>query len=146
LINVFTVAPEDQQRLVDLLVEATGQVMSRQPGYLAANIHRSLDGTKVTNYAQWRSREDFQALACNPEAAAHMRRAQELATFEPASTRSSSPTTPEGHLTGPSTRGLRTEPLGACLGRMPEPRRCLIHYRGLHGRAGVMGAHRQLVP
>jgi hypothetical protein len=41
LINVFTVAPEDQQRLVDLLVEATGQVMSKQPGYLAANISQS---------------------------------------------------------------------------------------------------------
>jgi heme-degrading monooxygenase HmoA len=84
LINVFTVAPEDQQRLVDLLVEATEQVMSKQPGYLAANIHRSLDGTKVTNYAHWRSPQDFQALARNPEVAAHMRRAQELATFEPA--------------------------------------------------------------
>jgi quinol monooxygenase YgiN len=84
LINVFTVAPENQQRLVDLLVEATEQVMSRQPGYLAANIHRSLDGTKVTNYAHWRSPQGFQALARNPEAVAHMRRAQELATFEPA--------------------------------------------------------------
>lgn len=84
LINVFTVAPEDQQRLVDLLVEATEQVMSKQPGYLAANIHRSLDGTRVTNYAHWRSPQDFQALARNPEVVAHMRRAQELATFEPA--------------------------------------------------------------
>ena len=83
LINVFTVAPDNQQRLVDLLVEATEQVMSKQPGYVAANIHRSLDGTKVANYAQWRSREDFQALADNPEAAEHMRRARELGTFEP---------------------------------------------------------------
>jgi hypothetical protein len=45
-----------------------------QPGYLAANIHRSLDGTKVTNYAHWRSPQDFQALARNPDAVAHMRR------------------------------------------------------------------------
>ena len=84
LINVFTVAPENQQRLVDLLVQATEQVMSKQPGYVAANIHRSIDGTKVANYAQWRSREDFQAMTRNPEAAEHMHRAQELATFEPA--------------------------------------------------------------
>jgi heme-degrading monooxygenase HmoA len=83
LINVFAVAPEHQQRLVDLLVTATEQVMSKQPGYLSGNVHRSLDGTKVAVYAQWRSREDFQALASNPEAAAHMRRARELATFEP---------------------------------------------------------------
>ncbi|WP_327085389.1 antibiotic biosynthesis monooxygenase [Nonomuraea sp. NBC_01738] len=83
LINVFTVRPDDQQRLIDLLVGATKQIMSRQPGYLSARIHRSLDGTKVTNYARWRSRADFQALAANPDAAAHMRRAGELATFEP---------------------------------------------------------------
>jgi heme-degrading monooxygenase HmoA len=83
LINVFTVAPENQQRLVDLLVEATEEVMSKQPGYVAANIHRSLDGTKVANYAQWRSRDDFQAMTTNPEAAAHMRRAADLAEFEP---------------------------------------------------------------
>jgi heme-degrading monooxygenase HmoA len=83
LINVFTVEPGNQQQLVDLLVEATEQVMSRQPGYVAANIHRSLDGTKVVNYAQWRSREDFQAIASNPEAAEHMRRAAALASFEP---------------------------------------------------------------
>jgi antibiotic biosynthesis monooxygenase (ABM) superfamily enzyme len=51
LINVFTVAPEDQQRLVDVLVEATQAVMRTQPGFVSANIHKSLDGTRVTNYA-----------------------------------------------------------------------------------------------
>jgi hypothetical protein len=30
LINVFTVAPEDQQRLVDVLVDATQAVMRKQ--------------------------------------------------------------------------------------------------------------------
>src|SRR5215208_1353637 len=56
LINVFTVAPEDQQRLVDILIDATQKVMRKQPGFVSANIHRSLDGTRVTNYAQWRIR------------------------------------------------------------------------------------------
>jgi hypothetical protein len=32
LINVFTVAPEDQQRLVDVLVDATQTVMRKQRG------------------------------------------------------------------------------------------------------------------
>jgi hypothetical protein len=53
LINVFTVAPEDQQRLVDVLVEATQAVMRKQPGFVSADIHKSLDGTRVANYAQW---------------------------------------------------------------------------------------------
>ena len=50
LINVFTVAPEDQQRLLDLLVEATESVMNGLPGFVSANRHKSLDGTKVTTY------------------------------------------------------------------------------------------------
>ncbi len=83
LINVFTVAPENQQRLVDLLVEATEAVMSRLPGYVSASIHKSLDGSRVTNYAQWRSREAFEAMLRNPEAAPHMQAAAKLATFEP---------------------------------------------------------------
>ena len=73
LINVFTVRPEQQQRLVDLLVEATEAVMKYQPGYVSANIHKSLDGTRVTNYAQWRSREAFEAMLNGSEAAPHMK-------------------------------------------------------------------------
>src|SRR6266516_7430255 len=73
LINVFTVSPETQQRLVDLFIEATQRTMRNQPGYVSANIHKSLDGTRVTNYAQWRSPEDFEAIGKNPEVAVHMR-------------------------------------------------------------------------
>jgi heme-degrading monooxygenase HmoA len=84
LINVFTVAPEDQQRLLDVLVEATESVMNRLPGFVSANLHMSIDGTKVTNYAQWRSREDFEAMLQNPEAMIHMREAGRIAErFEP---------------------------------------------------------------
>lgn len=84
LINVFTVSSENQQRLVDLLIEATERTMRNQPGYISASIHKSLDGTKVTNYAQWQSQEDFEAIVKNPEVAVHMRAASQLAThFEP---------------------------------------------------------------
>jgi len=84
LVNVFTVGPEKQQRLLDLLVEATETVMNKQPGFVSANLHRSLDGTKVVNYAQWRSREAFEAMLQNPEAVPHLREAGEIAQkFEP---------------------------------------------------------------
>ena len=82
LINVFTVEPAQQQRVVDLLVEATRTVMHRQPGYISANIHQSLDSTRVTNYAQWRSRADFEAMLANPEVAPHMQAITALARFE----------------------------------------------------------------
>ena len=84
LINVFTVAPEDQQRLLDVLVEATEGIMNKLPGFVSANLHTSLDSTKVTNYAQWRSREDFEAMLEHPDAGVHMREAARLAVkFEP---------------------------------------------------------------
>ena len=47
LINVFTVAPEHQQELIEVLDRATVQVMRHLPGFVSANIHRGLDGTRV---------------------------------------------------------------------------------------------------
>jgi quinol monooxygenase YgiN len=82
LINVFTVEPENQQRLVDLLVEATEGIMKDLPGFVSANIHRSLDGVRVANYAQWRSRADFEAMLKNPEAQAHMKPIMDIAQFD----------------------------------------------------------------
>lgn len=38
LVNVFTVAPDRQQALVDLRVAATEQTMCHQPAYVSANI------------------------------------------------------------------------------------------------------------
>ena len=80
LVNVFTVTPDRQQQVIDELVGATRSVMSRLPGYVSANIHRSLDGTRVVNYAQWRRREDFQAMLRNPAATEHRNRAEKLAS------------------------------------------------------------------
>lgn len=83
LINVFTVAPEKQQDLVALLVSATQETMMHLPGFISANIHRSLDGKKVVNYAQWESKADFEAMQKNPKAAPHMQAAAALAQFDP---------------------------------------------------------------
>jgi quinol monooxygenase YgiN len=83
LINVFTVSPEKQQELVTLLIDATQQTMRHLPGFISANIHRSLDGKKVVNYAQWESMADFEAMRKNPAAAPHMQAAAALAQFDP---------------------------------------------------------------
>jgi quinol monooxygenase YgiN len=79
LINVFTVEPKDQQRLVDLLIEATEKVMSQQEGFISANIHKSLDGTRVVNYAQWKSKEAFEKMLKNPRAIIHINDALSIA-------------------------------------------------------------------
>jgi heme-degrading monooxygenase HmoA len=83
LINVFTVRPEDQDRLIGLLVEATEKTMKHLPGFISASIHKSHDRTRVVNYAQWNSKEDFEAMRSSPEAAVHMKAAAELAQFDP---------------------------------------------------------------
>ena len=62
LINVFTVQPERARELADLLTAATEDVMQHIDGFISANIHLSTDGTRVVNYAQWRSAEAFQAM------------------------------------------------------------------------------------
>jgi quinol monooxygenase YgiN len=83
LINVFTVEPERQQQLIELLTRATEESVRYAPGFLSARLHRSLDGTKVTMYAQWRSDEDYQAMRKDPAPLPYLARALEIATFEP---------------------------------------------------------------
>ena len=83
LINVFTVEPANQQRLVDLLTRATDEFVSRAPGFLSATLHRSLDGTKVTMSAQWRSREDYEAMRRDPGPLPFLQEALTIARFEP---------------------------------------------------------------
>lgn len=82
LINVFTVDPEHQQELIDVLAEAT-TVMLELPGFVSANLHRSSDGRRVINYVQWRSKDDFDAMQANPRAVPHMQQAAQLATYDP---------------------------------------------------------------
>jgi quinol monooxygenase YgiN len=83
LINVFSVAPDRQQELARLLIEATEHTIRHLPGFISANIHTSFDGRRVVNYAQWRSREAFEAMLRNPDARPHLTRAAEIASFDP---------------------------------------------------------------
>jgi quinol monooxygenase YgiN len=83
LINVFTVEPENQQKLIELLARATETSVRHAPGFISASLHRGLDGTKVTMYAQWRSVEDYQAMRQNPAPQPYLRQALDIARFDP---------------------------------------------------------------
>jgi quinol monooxygenase YgiN len=83
LINIFTVEPINQQRLVDLLIRATDGLVNRAPGFISSTLHRSIDGTKVTMYAQWRSQEEYQAMRLDPGPLPFLKEALTFATFEP---------------------------------------------------------------
>ncbi|MDJ0573280.1 MAG: antibiotic biosynthesis monooxygenase family protein [Pleurocapsa sp. MO_192.B19] len=66
VIIIFTVKPEQQQELIDTIKEFLSTVKT-QPGFVSANLHKSTDGVKVANYAQWSSRETFEAFRSNEE-------------------------------------------------------------------------------
>ncbi|MHC1557687.1 antibiotic biosynthesis monooxygenase family protein [Actinomycetospora sp. C-140] len=83
LINHFTVAPERQAELVALLEKATEDVIRHVPGFVSANLHASVDGTHVVNYAQWESEEALGGMWGDPACREHMDAALALATAEP---------------------------------------------------------------
>ena len=82
-INVFTVDPADQQRLVDLLIETTESSVRHAAGFVSASLHRSTDGTKVTMYAQWQSMEHYQAMRNDPNRPQTLQQALTFASFSP---------------------------------------------------------------
>ena len=83
LINVFTVEPANQRRLIELLTEATEVSVRRAPGFVSASLHRGTDGTKVTMYAQWRSIDHYQAMRQDPSPLPFLQESLAIAKFEP---------------------------------------------------------------
>jgi len=83
LINVFTVDPENQQALIDALIEMTDATLRHLPGFVSANFHKSLDGTRVANYAQWETKEHFDAILAMPEVLELFRSVEKLGTAHP---------------------------------------------------------------
>nr|HET6902590.1 antibiotic biosynthesis monooxygenase family protein [Ktedonobacteraceae bacterium] len=60
LINVFETKPEQQQELIEQWIRFVESI-KEEPGLIGTALHRSTDGTRVVNYAQWRSKEDFES-------------------------------------------------------------------------------------
>ncbi len=67
VIFIFAVEPERQQELVDMMIEALETTTKHQPGFISASFHKSLDGVRVFNYAQWRTQADYEAFAQSPQ-------------------------------------------------------------------------------
>jgi quinol monooxygenase YgiN len=83
LINVFTVDPVNQQKLVDLLTLATESSVRKVKGFISSSLHRSIDGTKVTMYAQWSNMEAYQSMRNNATASPYLDDALKIASFSP---------------------------------------------------------------
>ena len=66
-INVFTVPHGEQQPLIDYLA-AAAQAAREVDGWLSASLYRSLDGTRVVNYAQSADRDAAQRVFAHLQA------------------------------------------------------------------------------
>jgi quinol monooxygenase YgiN len=83
LINVFTDDPANQQQLVDILTKATDVSGLQAKGFISSTLHRSIDGTRVTMYAQWQSVAEYQAMREDPGPRPYFEEALSIAKFEP---------------------------------------------------------------
>lgn len=74
-INVFTVTAGRQTALVEVLKDAASWARE-EPGWISASLHRSLDGTRVANYAQSESLDAAQRIIERLHRASFMQRAK----------------------------------------------------------------------
>jgi heme-degrading monooxygenase HmoA len=61
VINVFSCEPSQQDALIKAWQDAPAE-LGKLPGAVSAALHKSLDGTRVVNYVQMRSMEDWENL------------------------------------------------------------------------------------
>ncbi|PZS09614.1 MAG: hypothetical protein DLM55_06085 [Acidimicrobiales bacterium] len=64
--------PSRQGDLVEALNDSTAALFVSVPGFVSANFHGSLDGTRVINYAQWASETHFQEMMERSDVREHM--------------------------------------------------------------------------
>jgi quinol monooxygenase YgiN len=82
LINVLTVEPENQQKLIHLLRESTDGVVSKLNGWISTSFIRAKDLRHVVIYSQWRDLASVEAMQANPEMIAYFPRVAALAAFD----------------------------------------------------------------
>ena len=63
----FRVAPDCADRLIEGVAAEVEAWVRRQPGFISATFHKSLDGRHVFNVAMWRSGAALDAFARRPE-------------------------------------------------------------------------------
>jgi quinol monooxygenase YgiN len=82
LVNVLTVEPENQLKLVDLLRENTDNVVSGLAGWISTSVVVSHDRRRVVIYSQWRDLASLHAMQSHPQMRAYFPRIAALASFD----------------------------------------------------------------
>ena len=84
VITTFECSPGTCADLMALLQSAYAEFISKQPGFLAAGLHVNDAETRIANYSQWQTRDDFKAMLRTDEMRARNREIAALCSrFEP---------------------------------------------------------------
>ena len=84
VITTFETSPGTCQDLLELLSDAYETFISKQPGFVAAGLHVNDAQTRIANYSQWQSREDFLTMLRSDEMRRRNREINALCrSFEP---------------------------------------------------------------
>jgi heme-degrading monooxygenase HmoA len=65
-ISIIEAEPDKQAEALAVMAERA-RFMAQQPGFVSISLHRSLDGRRIVNYVQWRSREQLHAAHKSPQ-------------------------------------------------------------------------------
>jgi quinol monooxygenase YgiN len=82
LINVLTVEPENQAKLVESLRQNADNVVSTLPGWLSTSFVASHDKRRVVIYSQWRDLASVHAMQSHPQMRAYFPHVAALAAFD----------------------------------------------------------------
>ena len=82
LINILTVEPANQSRLIELLRDSTESVVSRLDGWISTSFIAATDQRHVVIYSQWRDPASVEAMRTNPDMVAYFPRVSALAAFD----------------------------------------------------------------
>jgi quinol monooxygenase YgiN len=82
LINILTVEPQNQQKLIKLLRDSTESVITRLDGWISTSFIAATDQCHVVIYSQWRDVASVEAMRANPEMVAYFPKVAALAAFD----------------------------------------------------------------
>jgi len=82
LINVLTVEPENQQKLIKLLRDNTENVVTGLDGWISTSFIAATDQRHVVIYSQWRDLASVEAMRTNRDMVDYFPRIAALAAFD----------------------------------------------------------------
>ena len=82
LINTFTVEPENQAKLIELLRENTENVITGLDGWISTSFIAAKDQRQVVIYSQWRDAASVEAMRNHAGMIAYFPRIAAIAAFD----------------------------------------------------------------